>query len=261
MRSRAFFVGVFAVAATAAQPIAAAEPSGQAVAVVQDAAASGTGGARVLQVNGAIFAGDVIKTDGRGSAQVMFADNTRMVIGPNSQVTLDDFVFKSSTTVSKFSIDALRGSFRFITGASAKTAYSINTPTATIGVRGTQFEGHVADDGTTTVALWEGAVTICRAGGGRPECQLVSGTCSMVVLPPKDDFRRINNVYQRSQTIEDLFPFAFRQGWLKADFRVSSGGCEVHNFDPSPSPSGGDSPSAAPAPTPPPPPTNNYRTP
>ena len=103
-----------------------------------------------------VFAGDVIKTDRRGTAQILFADETKMVIGPNSQVSVDNFVFQGPSKAGTFAINAVRGSFRFITGVSAKNAYSINTPMATIGVRGTEFDGHVAADGTTTVAMWHG---------------------------------------------------------------------------------------------------------
>src|SRR5690606_3659759 len=74
----------------------AAQPTGQAVAVVPSAAASGTGGARTLVVNGDVFTGDVIRTTDRGSAQVKFVDDTRLVVGPNSQVEIDSFVFQSA---------------------------------------------------------------------------------------------------------------------------------------------------------------------
>jgi hypothetical protein len=45
-------------------------------------------------------------------------------------------VFSDSDTARNISINAVRGAFRFITGKSPKDAYSITTPTATIGVRG-----------------------------------------------------------------------------------------------------------------------------
>ena len=46
------------------------------------------------------------------------------------------FVFNNDDTARQVSINAVRGAFRFITGKSSKDAYSITTPTATIGVRG-----------------------------------------------------------------------------------------------------------------------------
>ncbi len=244
MLSRAVFVAALAMSASLVQPASAAEVSGQAISVRQDAAASGAGGDRVLEVKGPIFSGDVIKTDRLGSAQLLFADDTRMVVGPNSQITVDAFVFKTKTTAKTFSIDALRGSFRFITGVSAKNAYSIKTPTATIGVRGTELSGNIDPDGTLTLVMWGGASQVCSNG----VCRIAEGACTILIVTPQGQFQPINNVYERTRIIDEKFPFGFRQNWLQQPFRVPSSGCEIHNFDPAPSPSGGNTPDE-PAPT------------
>jgi hypothetical protein len=235
-------------ALVAAGPVAALEASGQTVAVIRDTSASGPGGDRALVVKGPVYSGDVIKTNRRGTAQILFADNTRMVVGPNSQVAVDDFVFAGSSRASSFAIDAVRGSFRFITGVSAKNVYSIETPTATIGVRGTAFDGHVDGDGTTTIAMWHGTVRLCDKAGPRPHCTDVSGTCSMVQLGPDEQFNRVNDVYRRTDILDRLVPFAFRQARLVNGFRVSSRGCEIRNLDPILNPNSGNS-----QPPPPPP--------
>ena len=112
--------------AVTAGPVLAASASGEAESVVPAAAASGTGGSRVLEIKGPVLMGDVIKTDAGGMAQLKFVDDTKMVVGPNSQITIDSFVFKGPASAKDFSLDAVRGTFRFITGASAKQAYSIN---------------------------------------------------------------------------------------------------------------------------------------
>ncbi len=48
------------------------------------------------------------------------------------------------------------GSFRFISGLIEKDQVVINTPTATIGIRGTAFDLHVTEDGETVLALLNG---------------------------------------------------------------------------------------------------------
>ena len=217
-----------------AGPAAAIEASGHAVAVLRTTSASGPGGERTLAAKGPVFSGDVINTDRRGTAQLLFADDTKMVIGPNSQVTIDKFVFQGASTASSFAINALRGSFRFITGKSAKTVYSIETPTASIGVRGTQFDGHVAKDGTTTIAMWDGTVRICDKATPRRHCTQISGACSVIQLDPRERFNWVNDVYERTALIDRSVPFAFRQQRLLREFRVSSRGCEIHNLDPAP---------------------------
>ena len=248
-----------AMVAIGGHPAAAIEASGKAVAVQQDAAISGPGGNRALAVNSAVFTGDAIKTNQRGTAQILFADDTKMVVGPNSQVTIDKFVFQGSSAARTFAIDALRGSFRFITGVSAKNAYTIKTPTATIGVRGTAFDGSVAKDGTTTIAMWHGTVRICDMARPRRHCAEISGACSVIQLGPQAPFKWVKNVYERTDLVDHTIPFAFRQGQLASAFRVSSSGCEVHDFDappnanhtdatPPPAPQGSNSPQG---PTPP----------
>lgn len=114
---------------------AIAEPSGTVIAVVQQSEAVGETGKRVLMAEAPVFSGDQILTGPIGEAQVKFRDNTKLVVGPNSKMVIDAFVFEGDTA-RKISINAVRGAFRFISGRSPKDAYSITTPTATIGVRG-----------------------------------------------------------------------------------------------------------------------------
>jgi hypothetical protein len=139
-------------------PGLAVEPSGTAVAVLQSAEAVGSAsGRRVLAVQAPVFMGDRIITGPAGEAQLRFRDETRLVVGANAQLLVDAFVFKSDNTAKDVSINAVRGAFRFITGGSAKQAYSIHTPTATIGVQGTQFDFSVAGNGQTSFVLYEAA--------------------------------------------------------------------------------------------------------
>ncbi len=128
----------FAALASVAVGAAAvsAEPSGIVIAVVQQSEADGETGRRVLMEEAAVFSGDRIITGPVGEAQVRFRDDTKLVVGPNSTMIIDAFVFDDDDTARDISINVVRGAFRFITGNSPKDAYSITTPTATIGVRG-----------------------------------------------------------------------------------------------------------------------------
>lgn len=121
--------------AIAIVPTNAAGPSGVVIAVVQQSEADGDTGKRTLVSQGPVFAGDHIVTGPRGNAQIKFRDNTKLVVGPNSMMVIDAFIFEGDKA-RKININAVRGAFRFITGNSPKDAYTITTPTATIGVRG-----------------------------------------------------------------------------------------------------------------------------
>jgi ferric-dicitrate binding protein FerR (iron transport regulator) len=230
MRVRVLVVAAIALAAGGLRPGLATQPSGEAITVVPSVAADGAAGSRVLEVKGPVFMGDLIKTDKAGQTQLKFLDDTRMVIGPNSQLTIDSFVFANSTTAKKFSIDAVRGAFRFITGASRKLAYSIKTPTAMIGVRGTLFDLSVGVDGTTNLALYKGSLRLCDNGQPTRRCAVLAGRCSVIVLAPGKDFRWVNSVSERTAMMDSLFPYAFNQSSLLPDFRVDSASCNVRDL-------------------------------
>ena len=133
------FLASVAAAAVAAFVLVApahADPDGVVIAVVQQAHIDAKTGKKTLMPANPIYSGDRVITDQIGEAQIKFRDNTRLVIGPNSMMIIDAFVFNNDDTARKVSINAVKGAFRFISGNSPKDAYTITTPTSTIGIRG-----------------------------------------------------------------------------------------------------------------------------
>jgi hypothetical protein len=133
----------------------AQEPSGTAVDVRPDVDATGITGARVLQAPGDVYQGDLITTDPGGQAQIQFVDDSRFVVGPNSRVTIDEFVFNPNRTAQSVVFNATKGSFRFISGSSPSQAYRVTTPTMTIGVRGSAYNFTVLIGGRTLLQWLE----------------------------------------------------------------------------------------------------------
>ncbi len=153
---------VSAVALWTAPAMAQDTPSlGQAVEVIPDAVGL-LGGAQITLISGSdLFEGQTIETSASGEVHIIFLDDTRMVIGPNSTLIIERFLLRDPTTVSDLVVNALGGTFRFISGNSPSDAYEIRTPTGTIGVRGTEFDFSI--DWITravTVAVYRGAVII-----------------------------------------------------------------------------------------------------
>lgn len=222
-------------------PAHAADPAGEAVKILETARAQGETGARFLKVRGPVFTGDVITTDQKGQAQLRFADDTRMVVGPNARLTIDSFVFAGRANARQVAIGAVRGAFRFITGRSDKGAYIINFPTGTIGVRGTEFDLTIEEDGTTLIALYDGGLRVCDRSEPRRRCIDLDESCSVVEINPAGQFQWINNVYERTEMFDTDFPYAFRQRWLEPSWRVRSSGCEIR--DPTGAPPNTDAPS------------------
>lgn len=126
----------FAVTTALTAPASALDPSGHAVRVNPSVDATGPGGERMIVLEGAVFMGDEIVASPNGLAQIRFVDDTRLVVGPNSRLTIDTFVFNPDMTARDVTISLTKGTMRFISGNSPDDAYTLRTPHMTIGIRG-----------------------------------------------------------------------------------------------------------------------------
>ena len=138
-----------------ALPAAAAPDIGAAAAVKNDV----RGGSGPLSVGSRVFQNEVITTGAESLAQLMFLDETTLSLGPGSQITLDTFVFDPSQGAGSVVFSATKGAFRFITGSQNPRRYTINTPVATIGVRGTIVDCFIVSTGLVCI-VEEGSATI-----------------------------------------------------------------------------------------------------
>lgn len=89
-----------------------------------------------------VVAGSKLKTGASGSMGVTFKDNTVMSIGPNTDLTVDEYVYAPSKGKLKLGATMAKGTLAYLSGAIAKMkpdAVEVKTPTGTIGVRGTHF--------------------------------------------------------------------------------------------------------------------------
>ncbi len=90
----------------------------------------------------ALQKGDILRTGKDGRIGATFYDNSRFAAGPNSSVTINEFLFDDTTHDGKFVTQVDRGSLAIISGQIAKKnkdAMRVRTPTAILGVRGTRF--------------------------------------------------------------------------------------------------------------------------
>lgn len=89
-----------------------------------------------------VLAGDRLVTGANGSVGLTTSDNTRLALGPNSHLVLDNYAYNQATQQGNIAVRFLKGSFAVITGLIAKLSpqnVKVSTPTATIGIRGTEF--------------------------------------------------------------------------------------------------------------------------
>jgi len=127
---------IFAVGIAVLTEAHGVEPSGHVIKVNPAVNATGPGGRRLMELQGAVFMGDEIVASSQGLAQIKFIDDTRLVIGPGSRLTIDSFVFNPDFTAKDITINMIQGTFRFISGKSPDDAYHLRTPTMTAGIRG-----------------------------------------------------------------------------------------------------------------------------
>ena len=118
-----------------------------------------------LKTGDLVFQNETLATNASGIGEFEFRDGAKLALGPGSTVVLDNFVYASDTSKAKVVINLTQGALRFITGNANHDAYQINTPTATIGVRGTVFDVYTKDDGELAVAMIDGAIEVCPRGG------------------------------------------------------------------------------------------------
>ena len=102
-----------------------------------------------------IFSYDTVKT-GNGKVGIEFIDATRVDVTQHSKLIIDEFVYDPNTNTGKLSLSAKLGTVRYASGQIAKnsaTNVKITTPTATIGVRGTDFTMTIDEVGSSTIIL------------------------------------------------------------------------------------------------------------
>nr|WP_255697232.1 FecR domain-containing protein [Sinirhodobacter sp. WL0062] len=168
--------------------------------------------------------GDEIVTDAKGQVQLVFADETRIAIGNNSRLKIDQVLMRNSKSASSLAVTAVSGSFRFITGKSEKAAYKIATPTATMGIRGTIFDLAIDPRRQTALALHDGEVKMCGSGAS---CAEVASGCTLV-RTGGGGVAELTSQKEANQTLRSGFPFVLAQQTLRQDFRTNVQACDRH---------------------------------
>jgi hypothetical protein len=92
---------------------------------------------RVLRIGIDVQANELVTTKTNDRAHLLFLDGTSLTVGPNSQITIDKYVFDPASKTGELAVTATTGVFRLVGGKiSKKTPIVVNTPSSTIGVRG-----------------------------------------------------------------------------------------------------------------------------
>ena len=155
-------------AAGAGETACAQQKVGSTAAVINDVTRELAGAASPLKAGDSVFRDELVRTAEASKAKLIFLDSTNLVVGPSSQVTLDEFVYSGPTAAAnaqKMEVSLTKGVFRFTTGTLDKKAYLISTPNSSIALRGTVLDIDVRA-GLSRVTLREGRALVCPRGSG-----------------------------------------------------------------------------------------------
>ncbi|MCX7304128.1 MAG: FecR domain-containing protein [Hyphomicrobiales bacterium] len=217
----ALIVATTTILASATLPSFSRDQVGQATLI--KTTVSGESGS--LAVKSPVYQDERIRTSSSGLGEFRFADGTKFAVGGSSSVVIDRFIYDSTKTFDNLTLNAARGSFRWISGKSKSQAYKIVTPAGTIGIRGTRLDIFVGAGGITSVVLLEGAARFCGANG----CKDLRRRCDVVVATPGggvSDASRVNQSIFQTVGTDRAFPFLSGRQQLSNNFYgVSSNSC------------------------------------
>ena len=120
-------------------------------------------------VNQALQAGDVLNTGRTGRVELQLSDDSLISLSPNSSFRLTQYDYDSSGSRPGTGLfDLFKGALRAVTGAitsGSSHRFEVNTPVATIGIRGTEFTTEIGDEGLD-VSMLEGKGVYMRNTSG-----------------------------------------------------------------------------------------------
>src|SRR5262245_42882248 len=129
-------VATFACCAIAS----AAESVGNASNIIPAASQQAPQGTRSdIKLKDSIIRNAELATADHGALEVTFLDGSKLTMGQNSRLTVDEYVYAGPGGAGKQTVRYTKGLFRFLSGSIPKDQVKIETPTVTIGIRGTIF--------------------------------------------------------------------------------------------------------------------------
>jgi len=135
---------------------------------------------RTITIGTSIAHKERVKTTTSGSVQLLFVDKTSMTIGPNSDLTIDEYVYNPNAGTGKLAATLSKGALRFVGGQISHSGDAeVKTANAVIGIRGgvvffngpnvyTGYGSTTVTSGDATVTLGPGEFTQTNGNGSPP---------------------------------------------------------------------------------------------
>jgi peptidylprolyl isomerase len=151
-------VGLALVLGTAAKPVIEV---GTTVKVVNQVRAKTLN--RLLKLGDNVVFRETVSTGIASAVDIRLIDESTLIMGESTELILDSMVYNPNRGIVEGTITAVNGIFRFSTSG-VKMDVTINTPVATISVRGTEFDV-LTKPTETEVAVHEGTIEVTSAAG------------------------------------------------------------------------------------------------
>jgi hypothetical protein len=126
---------------------------------------STSGQAGQAKIGDLVYQGDAVATGADGRVGINFTDGTSFNLSNNARMVLNEFVYDPNNTSNASLFNLTKGTFTFVAGKVAKTGdMKVDTPVATMGVRGTTPRVEISDDGTVrfSTLIEEGKSRVAR---------------------------------------------------------------------------------------------------
>ena len=159
----------------------------------------------VLITGDKVFQGDVLATATGANVSLIFVDDTVFSLDEDGRMVMDEMVYDPDTQTGAFNATVVQGVFSFVSGQVAKTSLDgmvVNTPTSTIGIRGSTVAGNAAAEGAENkitlipdvdgnvgeivISNGAGSLTLNSAGASTTVFSSTSSPTPIVILSPAE---------------------------------------------------------------------------
>ncbi|MDH5558468.1 MAG: FecR family protein [Alphaproteobacteria bacterium] len=171
--------------------------------VVKDVEGKTDAEIRQLALRDNVYRYETVNTGFESASELRFADDTRISVGPNSTIILDEFVYDPDPGEGALVLQMTEGVFRFFSGNMASSNYKIKASNVTVGVRGTVLVMVARRDGTVAVIMEsDDGVEVTGGAGemvlldkpGKATVAFADGTLSPPGNPPEWAMSRIRQM-------------------------------------------------------------------
>lgn len=117
------------------------------------------------QLDDSVVREEQLETTARSSLVVRLIDDTLLTLGAETRLRVDNLVFDFDTQQGNALVELVAGAFHFVSGRLSKRDVRLETPLATIGIRGTEFALRLDEGGHLTIGVIEGTVEVTTKDG------------------------------------------------------------------------------------------------